>query len=583
MKREPLPAVSLPASCQAPVLPDAYARWDQDIRAALAATTGGISIASLALAWADWALHLIVSPGRQGKVAGQWCAGTLDDWAQPPFAERKAIAGDPRFAGPAWQQWPWCVWRDAFLRQETFWQALTSELDGVSPHHQRLASFCARQWLDLASPSNLWWLNPAVLAATANTFGGNFVQGASHWLEDVEDAVAQVCHLPAQRRNPDFVVGRNVAITPGKVIFRNDRMELIQYAPTTASVATEPLLIVPSWIMKYYILDLQPADSLVRHAVARGNTVFMVSWKNPGDEARDVGLHDYLRDGLLEALRVVRQQCGDARVQAAGYCLGGTLLAIAAAWLAREHRDDLSGVTLFATGTDFEVPGELGLFIDDSAFATIDALMRRQGYLDGPQMTTAFQMLHARDLVWSRMLGEYLLGKRARPNDLIAWNRDTTRLPHRLHADTLRSLFLRNDLAEGRYCVGGEPIALADIAAPLFMVGTEHDHVTPWRSAYKLHLLTRGELTFVLTSGGHNAGIVSEPGHPRRRYRVATRVPGARYRDPDRYLAEATLHEGSWWPCWFDWLAGHASGQREARALPADALADAPGTYVLEP
>ncbi|WP_423199692.1 Poly-beta-hydroxybutyrate polymerase [Cupriavidus sp. H19C3] len=572
----------LPAACPEVAPLDAHAAWDKDIRAALATATGGISIASLSLAWLDWSMHLAVSPGRCLQAGEQWLAATLADAATPQFAGRAPVAGDPRFAGAAWQRWPWCTWRDAFLRQEAAWETITSELDGVSPHHLRLTAFCARQWLDLASPSNLWWMNPAALEAAAATFGGNFVQGASHWLEDMQDLAARWWHLPTQELHPAFSVGRDVAITPGKVVFRNARLELIQYAPTTDTVAAEPLLVVPSWIMKYYILDLQPVDSLVRHAVAAGHTVFMVSWKNPGKEARDVGLNDYLRDGLLEALRVVRERCGGARVHAAGYCLGGTLLTIAAAWLAREHEDALRSVTLFATGTDFELPGELGLFIDDSALSTLDALMRHQGYLDGPQMTLAFQMLHARDLVWSRNLGEYLLGRRARPNDLIAWNRDTTRLPYRLHADTLRSLFLRNDLAEGRYCVGGEPVALTDIAAPIFMVGTEHDHVTPWRSAYKLHLLTRGELTFVLTSGGHNAGIVAEPGHPNRRYRVASRAPGQRYRDPDRFLAEAARHEGSWWPCWFEWLAARDSGRVPARDPAPGALVDAPGTYVLE-
>ena len=569
------------SACRPHAVPQAHERLDQEIRGLLAAYTGGISIASLTLAWLDWTLHLVASPGRRWHAAGQWISRGLADNVTPPFAVRAPIVGDPRFSAPEWQRWPWAVWRDEFLQTEAYWETLTRDIDGVSPHHLRLAAFAARQWLDLVAPSNIWWMNPTVLNASLQSSGANFVQGGMHWLEDIADWSAQWGHVPVKRRNSHYAVGQDVAVTPGKIVFRNACFELIQYTPTTDMVHAEPLLIVPSWIMKYYILDLQPHDSLVRHAVAQGFTVFMVSWRNPREEARDLGLDDYLKHGLLDALRVVRERSSGARVHAAGYCLGGTLLAIGAALLAREHDDALCDVTLFATGTDFEQPGELGLFIDDSAMATIDALMRRQGFLDGPQLTMAFQMLQARDLVWSRILGEYMLGRRSRPNDLIAWNRDTTRLPYRLHADTLRSLFLRNDLAEGRYCVGGRPIALSDISTPVFMVGTEHDHVTPWRSAYALHLLTNVDLTFVLTSGGHNAGIVSEPGHPNRRYRVARRPAGAPYRDPDRFLVEAERHEGSWWPCWFGWLADRSTGLVPSRGVSHGALGDAPGEYVL--
>lgn len=265
-----------------------------------------------------------------------------------------------------------------------------------------------------------------------------------------------------------------------------------------------------------------------------------------------------------------------------GYCLGGTLLAIAAAALFRDGRgDELKTLTLLAAQTDFTEPGELGLFIDASELAALDASMWRQGYLDGSQMSAAFQLLNARDLIWSRLMNEYLLGRRSKPNDLMAWNADTTRLPYRMHSEYLTSLFLDNDLAEGRYNAGGRTVALSDIKAPMFVVGTERDHVSPWRSVYKLHLLTHNELTFLLTAGGHNAGIVSEPGHAGRYYRCAMRSPGEPYRSCQEFVAGTEPVKGSWWPRWSAWLRGYSDGEVTARDL-VDGLDDAPGTYVFE-
>jgi len=563
-----------------------YQRFDQQIRAALASLTGGLSVFSLWLAGADWALQTAIAPGKVTHAMVDWATQWLEESQRLlPFsrAEPAIHAAGPRFADKEWEAWPFRCWRDAFLRREAFWQSLTKDIDGLSRHHQRVVAFCARQWIDMSSPGNLWWMNPAVMRRARETGGMSFIRGAYHWIEDWGDMASR---LPGASARPPVLVyhpGKDVAITPGKVIFRNRLFELIQYAPSTPQVWRELVLIVPSWIMKYYILDLQPHDSLVRFLVAQGHTVYMMSWRNPREEARDTGLQDYLRDGILAALHEVHGRCDGARVHTVGYCLGGTLLAIGAAKLARDNGGDpLASITLFAAETDFSDPGELGLFIDKSAVATLDALMRHQGYLDGPQMTSAFQMLNARDLVWSRMMSEYLLGQRMRANDLISWNRDTTRLPYQLHSDCLHKLFLGNELAEGKLCVAGRPVALSDIKRPIFMVGTEHDHVSPWRSVYKLHLLTATALTFLLTSGGHNAGIVSELRHPRRRYRVAMRPAGAPYRSPDQFLACAEYREGSWWPAWSDWLAAHSSTHCPARDPGPDAICEAPGTYVLE-
>ncbi|AOR73160.1 poly-beta-hydroxybutyrate polymerase [Burkholderia stabilis] len=564
-------------------------QWNRAAHANVAAMTFGLSPVSLALAVLDWSAHLAVSPGKCFELAMlAWQAaapsmaghGTADD-ADANGVAVHAGEADPRFSDPAWAGWPFRAYRDGFLSIQRWWCDATRGVPGVERHHEELVGFVARQWLDACSPGNFVATNPVVLDATLRSVGANLAAGLRHWLDDahaLRDRAGGRHSIDARA----YLPGRDVAITPGRVVWRNALCELLQYDPTTARVAREPILIVPSWIMKYYILDLQPRNSLIRFLVDSGYTVFAVSWRNPGAEARELGLDDYLRDGCMAALDAVRSICGEA-AHAVGYCLGGTLLAIGAATLARDGRqhEALRSVTLLAAQTDFSEPGELGLFIDASELSALDALMWRQGYLDGAQMSAAFELLNARDLIWSRMMSEYLLGKRTKPNDLMSWNADTTRMPYRMHSEYLTRLFLDNDLAAGRYCVDGRPVALSDIDVPTFAVGTERDHVSPWRSVYKLHLLTHHALTFVLTSGGHNAGIVSEPGHPGRHYRCATREPGAPYRSRHDFVRDTPAVNGSWWTCWRDWLYERSSGEVPAR-VPAAGLAAAPGTYVLE-
>jgi polyhydroxyalkanoate synthase len=337
--------------------------------------------------------------------------------------------------------------------------------------------------------------------------------------------------------------------------------------------------------MKYYILDLSPHDSLVRYLVDQGPTVFMISWKNPDARDRDLCLADYVELGFRAAMHAIAAIVPGPRVHVCGYCLGGTLSAIAAAAMSRERGERLASLTLLAAQTDFYEPGELSLFIDESQIAFLEDMMWEQGYLDSSQMAGAFQLLNSQDLVWSRLVHEYLMGVRAPMTDLMAWNADATRMPYRMHAEYLRSLFLNNDLAAGRFELGGRPVVLEDLRVPLFVVGTTHDHVAPWRSVYKIHFLTDAEVTFVLTSGGHNAGIVSEPGHPRRSYRMLTHGAAERYIPPDEWAAAAPRSAGSWWPAWHEWLARH-SGERGAppahgasdKGYPV--LGEAPGRYV---
>ena len=384
-----------------------------------------------------------------------------------------------------------------------------------------------------------------------------------------------------------FTVGEHVAVTPGKVVLRNELMELIQYAPTTDRVRPEPILVIPAWIMKYYILDLSPNNSLIRYLVDQGFSVFCISWRNPGADLRDTSLEDYRRLGVMAAVDAVAAICGTRKIHACGYCLGGTLLAIAAAAMVRDGDDRLATVTLLAAQTDFTEAGELQLFTNESQLAFLDDVMWRQGYLDSTQMAGAFQLLRSNDLIWSRVIRTYLLGERDQPNDLMSWNADATRMPYRMHSEYLRRLFLRNDLAEGRYLVDGRPVAVSEIRAPIFSVSTETDHVAPWRSVYKIHLLNDGDVTFVLTSGGHNAGIVSEPGHRRRHYRIGHRADHAPYVSAEEWSAKAAAYEGSWWLAWVSWLNDNSGELGASPPLSAPekgypALVDAPGMYVRE-
>jgi polyhydroxyalkanoate synthase len=564
---------------------------DRQVRAAVARATGTLSIASGVLAAADWAMNLAVSPGKQMELgllfadyAGQVARYDVECFLAGAGEARRFIeppARDRRFAGDAWLRWPFNVLHQSFLLTEQWWAAATRGVAGVERHHEELVAFAARQWLDMTSPGNNLLTNPVALQKTIEEGGQNLVRGAQNLTTDLQRMVAGLPPPGAEQ----FVVGGNVAVTPGKVVLRNRLIELIQYAPSTAQVAPEPVLLVPAWIMKYYILDLSPANSLVKYLVDQGHTVFCISWKNPTADERDLGMDDYLRLGLHAALEAIRSIVPERKVHALGYCLGGTLLAIGAAAMARDNIDALASLTLLAAQTEFSEPGELGLFIDEAQVSLLEAQMAQTGYLTAQQMGGAFQMLRSNDLLWSRFVSRCLLGEGERVNDLMAWNADATRLPARMHSEYLRQLFLHDDLAESRYRVGGRPISLADIKVPVFLVGTVTDHVAPWRSVYKLHYLTAAEITFALTSGGHNAGIVSPPGHPHRHYQLLTSAAGESRREPDRWLADAADSEGSWWPAWHGWLRAR-SGEAvkpPRMGLPREhPLGDAPGRYVLE-
>ncbi len=420
---------------------------DMAIHSRIAELTGGISPVSVMQAWSDWAIHFAISPGKQIEIVNT-LQRQATDWLtfhqellheRAPENTQANDRKDTRFTDKTWATWPFNAISRVFLQNQQLLQQATTGVSGVSAHHENVVNFMARQILDVASPSNYPWLNPEVIGATIDTGGKNLLAGAQNWIHDLG-----LQHTEKSSKEIIYQPGRDVAITPGEVVYQNELIELLQYSPQTAKVFAEPILIVPSWIMKFYILDLSPHNSLVKFLVEQGHTVFMISWKNPGKEDRDLAMQDYIDSGLFSALSEIARITQKRPVHTVGYCLGGTLLAIGMAALANATQQKLAhaipaikSVTLLAAQTDFSEPGELGLFIDESQLAMLDAQMWERGYLDGDQMAKSFQLLNSRDLVWSKIMREYQLGIRNSPNDLMSWNADTTRLPYRMHRSFL--------------------------------------------------------------------------------------------------------------------------------------------------
>ena len=577
---------------------------DETFHGFLTRSTMGLSPIALALAAADWAMHLAASPGRQmvlGQRALALAQQAMATAVNPPMDENgQPIAdNDNRFIDASWRQWPFSALKEGYKANSAWWREAV-QVDGMSRHHSHMVEFFNRQIMDTFTPSNWLLTNPEALNKAQETQGQSLLQGYQHFSEDLRKA-------ETARSTPDvleplaFEVGKDVAITPGKVVYRNHLIELIQYTPTTDKVYPEPLLIVPSCIMKYYILDLSQSNSMVKYLVGQGYTVFIISWRNPDASDRDLGMQDYLQMGVMDALAAVKERAGAPRVHALGYCLGGTFLSIVAAAMGRHTRmaqnqtagrraedrsmerlPELASVTLLAAQTDFSEPGEMGVFIDDEQLKNLRQQMDLKGYLSGSAMAGSFQFLNMRELVFTRNTRRYLLGHEEADFDLMSWNSDLTRLPARMHSEYLSSLFLNNALATGKYRVAGQGIALMDIHAPMLVVGTTRDHVSPWRSVYKIHLQTDTHVTFVLAAGGHNAGIVSEPGRPRRSYQINSIEDNQGWVEPDEWLASAPTRQGSWWEAMDAWLKERSGKPVAPPAIdPAHVLCDAPGEYVM--
>ena len=566
--------------------PDKARDIDHQLRGKLAVATRGVSPVDVAAAVVDWAGHLALSPGKLLSLAESLARNGVElakigtgatkpgNGGLPPIVDRRMLSED-------WQRWPFNVFAHGHRLAKGFATEATMGVDGVSKDHEQLVSFLANQIVEMASPANVPVINPEFITTTKGERGANLRRGVHNLAEDMRRKRSG--EMPQGLE--DFVVGKDIAITPGKVVYQNRLFELIQYKPQTEEVVSEPVLIVPAWIMKYYILDLSPRNSLVRYLVSQGKTVFIMSWKNPDEKDRDLGMHEYLHEGVMAAIDAVSTIATNRKIHAVGYCLGGTLLAIAAAYMARERDDRLKTMTMFAAQIDFREAGEITTMLGEGTFTFLEALMRKQGYLAMENMTGAFASLRVSDLVYDPMFQRYLLGKDRSLNDLMAWNEDGTRMPYKMHTEYLRNCYMENNLAEARYEVNGKPVCVGDIRVPAFVLGTATDHVAPWKSVYKAMRLMNNEMTFALTTGGHNAGIACGPDHPRRKHWIATRQPGDLYVGPDEWQADNELVDGSWWPAWNAWLDARSGGSRKAPSMGKPKagykpLRDAPGIYV---
>ena len=574
---------------------------DVSARSQLAKAFSGLSPIALALAHTDWAMHLMASPGRQSLLGQSALDRSLQAWNHLVAPDAQAPEADARFADPAWRQWPFNVFKEGYKAADGWWREVAQQGNGVNAHHQHMVSFFTGQTLDALSPSNWLWSNPEVWRMARDTQGQSLRDGFQLFLQDLREQLSAHPDTPAEALEPlQFEVGKDVAVTPGKVVFRNHLIELIQYSPTTDKVHPEPVLIVPSCIMKYYILDLSPHNSMVKYLVDQGHTVFIISWRNPDASDRDLKMQDYLSSGVLAAMAAAKTSSCAERLHTVGYCLGGTFLAIVAATLGRLARQkktersakeqalipadlpELASVILLAAQTDFAEPGDLGVFIDDDQLATLQQTMHERGYLSGKQMGGSFVYLASRGLLWGRNTRRYLMGEDDPSFDLMSWNADTTRLPARMHSEYLNALFLNNALSHGQYRFAGATVALMDINAPMMVVATTRDHVSPWKSVYKIHLQTDTHVTFVLCEGGHNAGIVSEPGRPRRSYQIGSVEDNQGWIDPDDWKADAPTVQGSWWEAMHAFLAERSGKPVAAKPIPkAGTLGNAPGTYVM--
>ncbi len=487
--------------------------------------------------------------------------------------------GDRRFRDPAWDENVLFDFvKQSYLLTSRYILETVRARDDLDEKTRQKVEFYTRQFVDALAPSNFVLTNPEVLRTTLETRGENLLRGLRNMLDDLERGRGR---LAPKMTDPDaFEVGRNLATTPGKVVFQTELMQLIQYAPRTEKVHRRPLVIVPPWINKYYILDLQPRNSFVRWAVEQGFTVFVLSWVNPDERLAHKTFEDYMLEGPLAAFDAVEKQTGEREMTTIGYCLGGTLLAATLAWLRAKGDERIRAATFFTTLVDFSEPGELGVFIDEEQLAALEEMMARRGYLDGSEMATTFNMLRANDLIWSFVVNNYLLGRDPFPFDLLYWNSDSTRMPAAMHSSYLRKCYLENRLVEpGGIELAGVPIDLRRVDMPVYWVSTREDHIAPWKSTYAATQIYTGPKTFVLAGSGHIAGIVNPAGSGKYGYWTNPELPP----DPDAWLEKATFHEGSWWPHWAKWNAQHAGElvpARDPAKGPLPPVEDAPGSYV---
>ena len=488
-------------------------------------------------------------------------------------------AGDRRFKDEQWSENPVFDYiKQSYLLASKYLHESVRETEGLDPHMAEKVDFYTRQYIDAVAPTNFAMSNPEVLRRTVETGGENLLTGLSNLLDDLERGKGK---LRVKMTDLDrFKLGENVAVTPGKVIFQNDLMQLLQYTPSTDTVFKRPLLIIPPWINKYYILDLRPKNSFIKWAVEQGHTVFVISWVNPDEKLAHKDFEDYMFEGPMAALDAIEQATGERECKVIGYCLGGTLLASMLAFMAEKGDTRIKAATFFVTMTDFSEPGELGVFIDDEQLAKMDEQMEKTGYFDGSSMAEAFNLLRANDLIWGFVINNYLMGKDPFPFDLLYWNSDSTRMPSKMHSSYLHDLYEKNLLCKKNgITFDGVGIDLSKVKTPAYFISAKEDHIAPWKSTFAGTQLLSGPVRFVLGMSGHIAGIVNPPASKKYGYWTNDALPG----DADQWLADAQSHDGSWWVDWKKWVQRY-NGKKVAARVPGDGklavIEDAPGSYV---
>ncbi|MCA3245987.1 MAG: PHA/PHB synthase family protein [Tagaea sp.] len=507
-----------------------------------------------------------------------WQSTTRKMLGEPSEPVATPAADDRRFKDALWDEnYVFDFIKQSYLLSARWLQGRVKEVEGLDDKTARKVDFYTRQFVDAMAPSNFAMTNPEVVRETLDTGGENLVKGLQNLLGDLERGKGK---LQIRMTDMDaFRVGENIAVTPGAVVYRNDLMELIHYKPTTETVVKAPLLIVPPWINKFYILDLREKNSFIKWAVDQGHSVFVISWVNPDAELAEKSFDDYMVEGPLAAMDAIEKATGERQVDIIGYCLGGTLTACTLAYLAAKGEKRVASATFFTTMVDFEEAGELSVFIDEEQLAAIEEKMNERGFLDGAEMASTFNMLRANDLIWSFVVNNYLLGKEPFPFDLLYWNSDSTRMPAAMHSFYLRQMYQENRLSRGKIKLLGTKIDLTKIDVPVFILSTREDHIAPWKSTYVATQLYTGPTTFCLAASGHIAGVVNPPAGNKYCHWTSDKLP----KKPDQWLESATQHPGSWWPTWDAWVKGFAGEQVPARS-PGEGklkvIGPAPGSYV---
>ncbi|HVU43834.1 MAG TPA: class I poly(R)-hydroxyalkanoic acid synthase [Xanthobacteraceae bacterium] len=526
-------------------------------------------------------------PQRAVELQTRLGKAYLDLWA----AAAKRLAGqesspvvaatpaDKRFADPEWSSNQFYDFlKQGYLLTTQWANQLVSDASGLDAHTRQKAEFYVRQIGNALSPSNFILTNPELLRETVTSNADNLVRGMKMLAEDIE---AGGGHLRIRQSDSSmFEVGRNLATTPGKIIFQNDLMQLIQYAPSTPNVLKRPVLIVPPWINKFYVLDLTPEKSFIKWCVDQGVTVFCISWVNPDSHLAQKTFEDYMRQGPIAALDAIQKVTGEDRVHTIGYCVGGTLLSVTLAAMAAWRDERIMSATLFAAQVDFTFAGDLKVFVDEKQVEALEQRMTERGYLEGRKMATVFNLMRSNDLIWPYVINNYLKGKAPFPFDLLYWNSDATRMPAANHAFYVRSCYLENRLAQGKMTISNTPIDLKSVKVPIYNLATREDHIAPPKSVLLGSKFFGGPVRFVLAGSGHIAGVVNPP--DRKKYQYWT-GPRPRSADLDKWLAKATEHPGSWWPDWLAWLKDQDATEVPAREPGGGVLTpieDAPGSYV---